>query len=105
MWTLSILAAFAVFTSVPAYAEVTAQADNGFAVRHTVTVSTDPDATFAMLRTPAKLISEISHDVTLEPGDVIACGTNVGVGSMKEPSNTVEIVIDGIGTLSNTFDN
>jgi len=58
-----------------------------------------------MLRTPAKLISEISHDVTLEPGDVIACGTNVGVGSMKEPSNTVEIVIDGIGTLSNTFDN
>lgn len=54
MRTLSILAAVAAFTSVPAYAEVTAQADNGFAVRHTVTVSTDPDATFAMLRTPAK---------------------------------------------------
>lgn len=58
-----------------------------------------------MLRTPAKLVSEISHDVTLEPGDVIACGTNVGVGTMKEPSNTVEIVIDGIGTLRNTFNN
>ena len=58
-----------------------------------------------MLRTPAKLVSEISHDVTLEPGDVIACGTNVGVGTMKEPENTVEIVIDGIGTLSNTFKN
>ncbi|PIW30588.1 MAG: 2-hydroxyhepta-2,4-diene-1,7-dioate isomerase [Rhodospirillales bacterium CG15_BIG_FIL_POST_REV_8_21_14_020_66_15] len=58
-----------------------------------------------MLRTPAKLISEISHDVTLEPGDVIACGTNVGVGTMKDPSNTVEIVIEGIGTLSNTFNN
>jgi 2-keto-4-pentenoate hydratase/2-oxohepta-3-ene-1,7-dioic acid hydratase in catechol pathway len=58
-----------------------------------------------MLRTPAKLVSEISHDVTLEPGDVIACGTNVGVGTMKEPTNTVEIVIDGIGTLSNTFTN
>lgn len=58
-----------------------------------------------MLRTPAKLVSEISHDVTLEPGDVIACGTNVGVGTMKEPTNTVEIVIEGIGTLSNTFDN
>ena len=54
MRTLSILAAFAAFTSVPAHAEVTAQADNGFAVRHNVTVSTDPDATFAMLRTPAK---------------------------------------------------
>lgn len=58
-----------------------------------------------MLRTPAKLVSEISHDVTLEPGDVIACGTNVGVGVMKEPHNKIEIVIDGIGTLSNTFDN
>lgn len=58
-----------------------------------------------MLRTPAKLVSEISHDVTLEPGDVIACGTNVGVGTMKEPHNTVEIVIEGIGTLRNTFDN
>ena len=58
-----------------------------------------------MLRTPAKLVSEISHDVTLEPGDVFACGTNVGVGTMKEPENTVEIVIDGIGTLSNTFKN
>lgn len=58
-----------------------------------------------MLRTPAKLISEISHDVTLEPGDVIACGTNVGVGTMKDPHNKIEIVIDGIGTLSNTFDN
>lgn len=58
-----------------------------------------------MLRTPAKLISEISQDVTLEVGDVIACGTNVGVGTMKEPHNTVDIVIEGIGTLSNTFDN
>jgi len=58
-----------------------------------------------MLRTPAKLVSEISHDVTLEPGDVIACGTNVGVGTMKDPHNKIEIVIDGIGTLSNTFDN
>lgn len=58
-----------------------------------------------MLRTPAKLISELSHDVTFEPGDVIACGTNVGVGSMKEPENTIEISIEGIGTLSNTFVN
>ncbi len=58
-----------------------------------------------MLRTPAKLISEISRDVTLDPGDIIACGTNVGVGSMKQPHNKVEITIDGIGTLTNTFDN
>lgn len=54
---------------------------------------------------PHKLTSLISHDVTLMPGDIIACGTSVGVGSMKEPENSVEITIDGIGTLSNTFVN
>ncbi len=52
---------------------------------------------------PHKLASLISHDVTLMPGDIIACGTSVGVGSMKEPENSVQIIIDGIGTLSNTF--
>ncbi|MDA7949708.1 MAG: fumarylacetoacetate hydrolase family protein [Hyphomicrobiaceae bacterium] len=52
---------------------------------------------------PHKLTSLISHDVTLMPGDIIACGTSVGVGSMKEPENSVEITIDEIGTLSNTF--
>ncbi|MDX1514605.1 MAG: fumarylacetoacetate hydrolase family protein, partial [Gammaproteobacteria bacterium] len=39
----------------------------------------------------------------LLPGDVIACGTSVGAGSMK-PGSTIEITIDGIGTLSNTFE-
>jgi 2-keto-4-pentenoate hydratase/2-oxohepta-3-ene-1,7-dioic acid hydratase in catechol pathway len=38
------------------------------------------------------------------PGDVIACGTSVGVGAMKEKSNTIEITIDGIGTLANVFE-
>jgi 2-keto-4-pentenoate hydratase/2-oxohepta-3-ene-1,7-dioic acid hydratase in catechol pathway len=52
---------------------------------------------------PAKLVSLISHDMTLEAGDVIACGTSVGVGSMK-PGSTVSIVIDGIGTLTNRFE-
>jgi 2-keto-4-pentenoate hydratase/2-oxohepta-3-ene-1,7-dioic acid hydratase in catechol pathway len=52
---------------------------------------------------PQKLVSLISQDMTLEPGDVIACGTSVGVGSMK-PGSTVSIVIDGIGTLTNPFD-
>jgi 2-keto-4-pentenoate hydratase/2-oxohepta-3-ene-1,7-dioic acid hydratase in catechol pathway len=40
--------------------------------------------------------------MTLNPGDVILCGTSVGVGSMK-PGSQVEIGIDGIGTLSNRF--
>jgi 2-keto-4-pentenoate hydratase/2-oxohepta-3-ene-1,7-dioic acid hydratase in catechol pathway len=50
-----------------------------------------------------RLVSEISHDMTLLPGDVIACGTSVGVGSMRDGS-TVEIAIDGIGSLINTFE-
>ncbi|WP_018387638.1 fumarylacetoacetate hydrolase family protein [Ancylobacter sp. FA202] len=50
-----------------------------------------------------QLVSRISHDMTLNPGDIICCGTSVGVGVMKAPTNTVDIVIEGIGTLSNTF--
>lgn len=53
----------------------------------------------------AKLVSMISGDMTLEPGDVICCGTSVGVGVMKEPTNTVDVTIDGIGTLSATYHN
>ncbi|HVR92219.1 MAG TPA: fumarylacetoacetate hydrolase family protein [Casimicrobiaceae bacterium] len=52
---------------------------------------------------PDKLVSLISQDMTLEAGDVIACGTSVGVGSMK-PGSTVSIVIEGIGTLTNRFE-
>ncbi len=52
---------------------------------------------------PARLVSLISHDMTLEAGDVIACGTSTGVGSMK-PGSTVSIVIDGIGALTNRFE-
>ena len=56
-----------------------------------------------MIFPPARLVSLISQDMTLEPGDVIACGTSVGVGSMK-PGSSVSIVIDGIGTLSNRYE-
>jgi 2-keto-4-pentenoate hydratase/2-oxohepta-3-ene-1,7-dioic acid hydratase in catechol pathway len=52
---------------------------------------------------PVRLVSLISQDMTLEAGDVIACGTSVGVGSMK-PGSTVSIVIEGIGTLTNRFE-
>jgi 2-keto-4-pentenoate hydratase/2-oxohepta-3-ene-1,7-dioic acid hydratase in catechol pathway len=55
-----------------------------------------------MIFSPREIVSLISRDVRLLPGDVIACGTSVGVGSMK-PGATVEVVIDGIGTLRNTF--
>ena len=55
-----------------------------------------------MVFSPASLVSRLSRDMTLLPGDVIACGTSVGAGRMK-PGNTIEVVIEGIGTLVNTF--
>ena len=50
-----------------------------------------------------RLVSLISRDMTLYPGDMILCGTSVGVGSMK-PGSTVEVEIGGIGTLRNRFE-
>lgn len=55
-----------------------------------------------MILSPAELVSGISQDMTLLPGDVIACGTSLGVGSIKDGS-TVEVSIEGIGTLANTL--
>jgi 2-keto-4-pentenoate hydratase/2-oxohepta-3-ene-1,7-dioic acid hydratase in catechol pathway len=49
-----------------------------------------------------QLVSLISFDMTLHRGDVILCGTSVGVGSMQ-PGSLVEVEIDGIGTLSNRY--
>jgi len=55
-----------------------------------------------MVFAPAQLVSLISRDLTLVAGDVISCGTSVGVGPLR-PGNTVEIAIDGIGTLANRY--
>ena len=55
-----------------------------------------------MIFSPAQIVSALSHDMTLMPGDLIACGTSVGVLPMK-PGTVVEVIIDGIGTLRNTF--
>lgn len=55
-----------------------------------------------MVFSPAEQVSRISHDMSLMPGDVIACGTSLGVGSMKDGS-TVEVSIEGIGTLVNSL--
>lgn len=52
---------------------------------------------------PYDLVRRLSHDMTLYPGDVIACGTSVGVGRMKRGS-TVEVSIEGIGVLANRFE-
>ncbi len=52
---------------------------------------------------PHRLVAMVSRDMTLMPGDVIACGTSLGAGAMSEAENIVDIVIDGVGTLSNPF--
>ena len=57
-----------------------------------------------MILSPHKIVSHLSHDMTLMPGDVICCGTSLGVGSMKQTRNMVEVSIEGIGTLSNVFE-
>ncbi|HEY4823889.1 MAG TPA: fumarylacetoacetate hydrolase family protein [Solirubrobacteraceae bacterium] len=58
-----------------------------------------------------ELIEYISRGVTLEPGDVIATGTPSGVGDSRDPKrylregDTVEIYVEGVGTLSNPVRN
>ena len=56
-----------------------------------------------MIFSPLQIVSMISHYQTLLPGELICCGTSVGARTMK-PETKLEIVISGIGNLSNTFD-
>lgn len=53
-----------------------------------------------MIFSPLQLVSLLSRDMTLEPGDVILCGTSLGAAPMP-PGAVVEVEIDGIGTLRN----
>jgi len=62
-------------------------------------------STSDLIFNPQQQVSKISYNMTLEPGDVICVGTSIGVGSMKEPTNTIDIVIEEIGTLSNIYVN
>ena len=55
-----------------------------------------------MFFSPLDLVSLIAGDMTLDPGDVIACGTSLGVKTMK-PDTTVSVIIEGVGTLTNRY--
>jgi len=57
------------------------------------------DAIFA----PHEVVAHLSRDMTLEPGDLIALGTSLGAAPMK-PGATIEIAIEGIGSLVNRFE-
>jgi 2-keto-4-pentenoate hydratase/2-oxohepta-3-ene-1,7-dioic acid hydratase in catechol pathway len=88
----------------------------GLYVRSWRTAASDPDAApFAMqdgntsdlLFGVAELISLISEEVTLDPGDVIVTGTPSGVGVFREPQvflepgDLVTVEVEGIGRLTN----
>ena len=59
--------------------------------------------TATMIFGVARLVSEISQFMILEPGDVITTGTPPGVGEGKKPprflkaGDTVSLGIDGLG--------
>ncbi len=88
----------------------------GRRVRSWLTRADDPESggavpmqdgnTSAMLFGVAELISIISREVTLEPGDVIVTGTPSGVGVFREPpiflepGDLVRVEVEGIGSLT-----
>jgi 2-keto-4-pentenoate hydratase/2-oxohepta-3-ene-1,7-dioic acid hydratase in catechol pathway len=53
-----------------------------------------------MIFSPARLVSFISHIMTLLPGDLVSTGTPSGVGRL-EAGDTVEVEVEGIGSLLN----
>ena len=64
-------------------------------------------STSTMLFKIAELISFISKQMPLEPGDIIATGTPAGLAMVHtptawlEPGQTVRVELEGLGTLSN----
>ena len=56
--------------------------------------------TYNLIFSVPRLLSFISHVMTLLPGDIIATGTPAGIGSMKS-GDKVEVEIQGIGVLRN----
>jgi acylpyruvate hydrolase len=77
-------------------------------VRARVNGETVQDGTTASMIFPvAETIAFLSAIMTLEPGDIIATGTPAGVDNSRQPQlflhpgDTVEIEIEGIGTLRN----
>lgn len=49
----------------------------------------------------ADIIAYVTEFMTLEPGDLIATGTPMGVGPL-DPGSIVQVEIDGVGTLENS---
>jgi acylpyruvate hydrolase len=58
-----------------------------------------------MIFGPAEVVAWLSRTMTLLPGDIIATGTPAGVGATRgrflRDGDTVEVEIDGLGTVRN----
>jgi 2-keto-4-pentenoate hydratase/2-oxohepta-3-ene-1,7-dioic acid hydratase in catechol pathway len=65
------------------------------------------DTTSELIFGVARIVSELSRGITLEPGDLIATGTPGGCGYQMvptrflQPGDVVEIWAEGIGSLEN----
>lgn len=55
-----------------------------------------------MFFAPEDILWRIAQEMPLAPGDLVLCGTSLGVLPMK-PGSTVEVVVDGLGTLRNVY--
>ena len=47
-----------------------------------------------------EIVSFLSKDMSLLPGDIIACGTNAGLGPM-EHNDIIEVNVENIGVVTN----
>lgn len=54
-----------------------------------------------MIHGVERIVAHVSEVMTLLPGDIILTGTPAGIGRI-EAGQTVEVTIEGIGTLTNT---
>jgi 2-keto-4-pentenoate hydratase/2-oxohepta-3-ene-1,7-dioic acid hydratase in catechol pathway len=84
----------------------------GIDLRTTISGEVMQDAnTRDLIFSIVEVIVYISAGVTLEPGDVIATGTPSGVGDSRSPKrylregDSVDIYVEGVGTLSNPVRN
>jgi 2-keto-4-pentenoate hydratase/2-oxohepta-3-ene-1,7-dioic acid hydratase in catechol pathway len=55
-----------------------------------------------MILPPARIVELLSRDMTLNPGDVIACGTSLGARPVRA-GQEVAVVIEGIGSVAVTL--
>lgn len=55
-----------------------------------------------MILTPPEIVRLLSQDMTINAGDLIACGTSIGARPIKAGMR-IEVVIEGIGSVASTM--